>query len=80
MLVVHNGISLVNPKTVRIHGIADLQVREALPEDLDVRSITVVERTPAARGRNIQPEDRSWELRLATRCRRASTERKPAHR
>ena len=67
VLVVHVGIELLDRKTVRIHGIADIRLREALPEGLKIRSITLVERTPRARGRNVRPEDRTWDARIATR-------------
>ena len=43
------------------------RLREPLPEDFKVRSVTFIERTPPSRGRNIRPEDRSWKVHLTTR-------------
>lgn len=67
VLVIHDGVRLVDGKTIRIHGIADLQMREALPDDITIRSVTLVERTPRARGRNVRPEDRTWDMRITVR-------------
>ena len=66
-LVIHEGTRAVDPKTLRIPGVGDVALREALPDDFQIRSITVIERTPPGRGRRCTPESRSWKVHLTTR-------------
>ena len=66
-LVVHEGIKKLDEQTLRIYGVGVIKLQEPLPEGFNVRSTTLIERTPRERGRNIAPEERSWEIHLTTR-------------
>ena len=66
-LVVHQDVRALDAKTLRIPAVGDVSLREALPDGFNVKSVTLIERTPPGRGRNIRPEDRTWKVHLATR-------------
>ena len=65
-LVIHERIQKIDDKTVRIPGVGELELHEALPDGFEVRSATLIERTPPARGRKVTPEERSWKIHLTT--------------
>ena len=67
VLVVNERVQTLDPKTIRVPGVGDVALREALPAEFKVRSVTLTESTPPARGGRVRPEERSWEIRLTTR-------------
>lgn len=66
-LVADERIRTIEPKTIRVPGVGDVHLREALPDGFKIRSATFVERTPRARGHNLKPEERSWQVHLTTK-------------
>ena len=56
------GVKRIDDHHVYVRGIGIVPSRETIPEDMDQRAVTIVERTPAARGpgRSLTPDQRSW--------------------
>ena len=60
------GVKRIDDHHVHVRGIGTVPSRNAIPEEMDLRAVTIVERTPAARGpgRELKPEQRSWVMHL----------------
>lgn len=58
------GVRKIDAHTVHVPGIGCLRVRNKLNDEVEPRAVTIREKTPAARGRNLQPEERTWLLYL----------------
>ena len=69
---IDEGVSRVDDHVIHVPGIGNIPIKKKIGKTIDIRSVTIVERTPEARATNgpIMPEDRSWLLHLA--CRRAA--------
>ena len=69
--LVTEGVKRVDKHTVHIPGVGKVRVRESLPEDLKLRSCTIVERTTANRarrcGRHMKGQDRAFEVHVQVR-------------
>ena len=66
---IDEGVRRVDDHVIHVPSIGNIPVREKIGKTIDVRSVTIVERTPRARGANgrIKPEDRTWTLHLGVR-------------
>ena len=69
-LVLHEGVRALDTRTIRVPGVGDVRLREPIRKDFQVRSATLIDRTPHETGRNATPEERSWKIHLTTRVAR----------
>ena len=60
------GVRRKDKHTLHVPGIGQIQTKEQIPETMDLRAATLIERTPPARRRqpNLQPEERTWKINL----------------
>ena len=60
------GVKRIDNHHVHVRGIGTVPSRNAIPEEMDLCAVTIVERTPAARGpgRELKPEQFSWVMHL----------------
>ena len=66
------GVKRVDDHVIHVPGIGDIPIRKKIGKTIEVRSVTIVERTPRARAAtgSLKPGDRTWVLHLA--CRQAA--------
>ncbi len=58
----------IDKRTIRIPGIGTVRTKDDVPENLDIRSCVVVERTPEAKlGRKLEPSERSFRIHVSGR-------------
>ena len=58
-------VERINRRTLRVPGIGEIRTKDDIPEDLDVRSCVILERTSAVkRQRKLQPEERSFKVHI----------------
>ena len=60
-------VQVVDNKTIKLPEIGTVRLKEAIPDGMDVRSATLVERTPTEQGRRVAPDERTWLVKLAYR-------------
>ena len=60
-------VKLLDAKTLRVPGIGDIPLKERMPENTDVRAVTLRERTPAAKRGNLGPGERIWTAHISCR-------------
>ena len=69
--LVTEGVKAIDAHTVHIPGVGEVQVRETLPEDIRLRSCTIVERTTEDRarrcGRHMKGRERTFEVHVQVR-------------
>ena len=69
--LVTEGVRAIDTHTVRIPVVGEVRVRETFPEDVRVRSCTIVERTTMDRarrcGRHMKGRDRAFEVHVQVR-------------
>ena len=68
------GVRVIDSRTIKLPAIGEVRLKKSIPDGMDVRAATLVERTPKARGRHIKAEDRTWKVHLHYR---APTELRP---
>lgn len=58
----------VDRRTLRVPGIGEIRTKDDIPEDLDIRSCVILERTSAVnRKLKLQPEQRSFKIHVSGR-------------
>ena len=58
------GVRIIDKRTIKLPAIGEVRLKESIPQGMDLRAVTLVERTPAARGRRIKAAERTWRVDL----------------
>lgn len=76
------GLRMLDRKTLKVPEIGEIRLKEPLPEETDVRSVTLTERTAEAKSGRLKPEERTWVAHISHRIERpleALTEGEQVH-
>ena len=57
-------VQVLDGHTIKLPSIGKIRLKERIPDGMDVRAATLVERTPKEKGRRIEPAKRTWNVHL----------------